>query len=209
MNYIFSEATVVCMDDKGSIIRNGSLVVEDDVIVDMGKYSDLKGKYRGYEKISCKGKIIMPPLINCHTHASMTLLRGYADDIPLHEWLTKWIFPIEKTLTPEDIFLGTQLAAIESALSGTSTLNTMYYFMEKEAEALSKIGLRGVVGHVCFSNTKKGDNAKTYRLVKKWHNAKNGLIRVSVDPHSIYTVDPVYLQELFYLKNDLNSKYGS
>ncbi|MEM2110013.1 MAG: amidohydrolase, partial [Candidatus Odinarchaeota archaeon] len=182
---------------------------EDDRIVDVGKYNELKNKYQSYDKIDCKNKIIMPPFINCHTHASMTLLRGYADDLPLFEWLTKWIFPIEKNLTPSDIYLGTKLAVVESALSGVSCLNTMYYFMDMEAEAISQAGLRGVVGHVCFSNNKRQDSSITFNLVKKWHNSKDGLIRVSVDPHSIYTVDPVYLKELYLLKEELNNKYGS
>jgi 5-methylthioadenosine/S-adenosylhomocysteine deaminase len=201
--------TILCMDEKNSIFKNGCLVIEDENIIDIGKYGDLKNKYPGYEKINCEKKIILPPFINCHTHASMTLLRGYADDLPLNEWLTKWIFPVEKTLIDDDIFLGTQLAAIESALSGTSCLNTMYYFMEKEAEAITQVGLRGVVGHVCFSGTKKKDNAETNKLVSTWHNAKGGLIRVTIDPHSIYTVDPIYLQELYHLKKELNQKYGS
>lgn len=209
MNYMFIKGTIVTMDSKNSIIKDGCLVTEDDKIVDVGKYTELKGKYPGYERVDCKNKLLMPPLINSHTHASMTLLRGYADDLPLFDWLTKWIFPVEKTLTPSDIYLGTQLAAIESALSGTSCLNTMYYFMEQEAEALSGAGLRGVVGHVCFSSNKKLDSSITFSLVKKWHNSENGLIRVSVDPHSIYTVDPVYLKELYLLKQELNEKYGS
>ncbi len=197
------------MNSANTVIREGCVVVEDDRIVDVGKYSELKYKYHGYERFDCENKIIMPPLINCHTHASMTLLRGYADDLPLFEWLTKWIFPVEKTLTPEDIYLGTKLAVVESALSGVSCLNTMYYFMDKEAEAISQAGLRGVVGHVCFSNNKKQDRSITFNLVRKWHNSKNGLIRVTVDPHSIYTVDPVYLKELHELKKDLNDKFGS
>ncbi|WEU41049.1 MAG: amidohydrolase [Candidatus Odinarchaeum yellowstonii] len=206
---MFVNGVVLTMDLKNTVIRDGCVVVEDDRIIDVGKYSELKNKYHGYEKFNCNNKIVMPPFINCHTHASMTLLRGYADDLPLFEWLTKWIFPVEKTLTPSDIYLGTRLAVIESALSGVSCLNTMYYFMDMEAEAISQAGLRGVVGHVCFSNTKKQDASITFNLVKKWHKAKNGLIRVSVDPHSVYTVDPVYLKELYQLKKELNDKYGS
>ncbi len=206
---MFFNGIILTMNSKNSVIQDGCIVVEDDIIIDVGKYSELKNKYHGYEKFDCKNKIITPPFINCHTHASMTLLRGYADDLPLFEWLTKWIFPVEKTLTPDDIYLGTKLAVIESALSGVSCLNTMYYFMDMEAEAISQAGLRGVVGHVCFSNNKKQDSSLTFNLVKKWHNSNNGLIRVSVDPHSVYTVDPAYLKELHQLRNELNDKYGS
>lgn len=139
----------------------------------------------------------------------MILLRGYADDLPLHEWLNEWIFPLEAKLNENDVYVGAKLAAVESALSGVACLDTMYHYMNKEAEAISEVGIRGIVGHVCFSFRKEADRLATRELVKNWHDKKGGLIRVSIDPHAVYTVDPGYFQELKILKDDLNKKHGT
>ncbi|HDD70501.1 MAG TPA: amidohydrolase, partial [Candidatus Bathyarchaeota archaeon] len=169
-------------------------------------------KYRrGYEKINAKGKVIIPGFVNTHQHAAMSLLRGYADDLPLKEWLEKWIWPIEKLMTAHDIYIGALLTAAESIMSGVTTVNTMYHYMpeENEAKAFAEAGLRGVIGHVCFSWRKKEDRKALENLAKNWHNKVEGLIRVSVDPHAPYTVDPEYMKELKIVRDELNSKYGS
>lgn len=194
------------------IIRQGAVAIEENTIVDVGKTSELKRKYgRGYEKIDAKGKIVMPGLINTHQHAAMSLLRGYADDLPLQEWLEKWIWPIEKHMTPHDIYVGALLTAVESIMGGTTTVNTMYHYTseENEAKAFADAGLRGVVGHVCFSWRKNEDKKALEDLAKNWHNKAEGLIHVSVDPHAPYTVDPEYMKELKMIRKNLNSKYGS
>ncbi|MGC9345958.1 MAG: amidohydrolase, partial [Candidatus Bathyarchaeales archaeon] len=154
---------------------------------------------------------VIPGLINTHQHAAMSLLRGYADDLPLQEWLEKWIWPIEKQMTPHDIYVGALLTAAESIMSGTTTVNTMYHYKleENEAKAFADAGLRGVVGHVCFSWRKKEDKKALEDLAKNWHNKADGLLRVSVDPHSPYTVDPEYMKRLKETRNKLNEKYGS
>jgi 5-methylthioadenosine/S-adenosylhomocysteine deaminase len=181
------------------IIRQGAIAVEGKTIVEVGKTNDLRRKYRtGYEKIDAKDKVAIPGLINTHQHAAMSLFRGYADDLPLQEWLEKWICPIESHMTPRDIYTGALLTAAESITSGTTTVNTMYHYSPdgNEAEAFADAGLRGVVGHVCFSWRKKEDKNALEDLAKKWHDKADGLIRVSVDPHAPYTVDPEYMKEL-------------
>jgi len=210
MNLVIDNATIVTCKKK--IIREGAVVVEDKKIVDVGKSSDLKQKYgRGYEKIDAKGKIVIPGFVNTHQHAAMSLLRGYADDLPLQEWLEKWIWPIEKHMTPHDIYVGALLTAVESVMSGTTTVNTMYHYTpeENEAKAFADTGLRGVIGHVCFSWRKKEDKKALENLARNWHNKTDGLTRVSVDPHSPYTVDPVYMKELHEIRKGLNTEYGS
>jgi 5-methylthioadenosine/S-adenosylhomocysteine deaminase len=211
MNSLIQNGTIITMHNQ-KIIRHGAIVIEDRNIVDVGKNRDLKRKYRrGYEKIDAKHKVIIPGLINTHQHAAMSLLRGYADDIPLQEWLEKWIWPIEKHITPHDIYVGALLTAIEAIMSGTTTVNTMYHYTpeENEAKAFAETGLRGVIGHVCFSWRKKQDKKALKSLAKNWHGKANGLIRVSVDPHSPYTVNPEYMKELKEIKEELNQKYGS
>jgi 5-methylthioadenosine/S-adenosylhomocysteine deaminase len=106
MNIIIQNGTIVTMRNQ-KVIHQGAVVIEDKAIVDVGKAHELKRKYgRGYERIDAKGKVITPGLINTHQHAAMSLLRGYADDLPLQEWLERWIWPIEKHMTPHDIYVG-------------------------------------------------------------------------------------------------------
>ena len=210
MNLRIDGGTVVTMGRKG-IIRDGTVVVENGTVVDVGKSAKLKQKYSGYEKINAEGKVVIPGLINTHQHAGMSLLRGYADDYPLKEWLEKWIWPLEKCINGRDIYAGALLTAVDSIMGGTTTVNTMYHYMKdgNEAEAFAKAGLRGVVGHVCFSWRKDEDRAALRALARNWHNKANGLIRASVDPHAAYTVDPEYMKELRDIAKELNEKYGS
>ncbi|MDI6805685.1 MAG: amidohydrolase [Candidatus Bathyarchaeia archaeon] len=210
MNILIQNGTILTMHD-GKIIRQGAIAIEEEIIVDVGKTKELKRKYgRGYEKIDAKNKIVMPGFVNTHQHAAMSLLRGYADDLPLQEWLEKWIWPIEKHMTAHDIYLGALLTAVESIMGGTTTVNTMYHYTpeENEAKAFADAGLRGVIGHVCFSWRKEEDRKALWDLAKKWHNKEKGLIRVSVDPHAPYTVDPEYMEELKMLREALTEKYG-
>jgi 5-methylthioadenosine/S-adenosylhomocysteine deaminase len=209
VDLIIDGGTVVTMGSKG-IIRNGAVVVENGCIVDVGKSVQLKRKHSGYEKINAEGKVVIPGLINTHQHAAMSLLRGYADDYPLNEWLKNWIWPLEKQMTGQDIYVGALLTALESILGGTTTINTMYHYMnnDNEAKALAESGLRGVVGHVCFSWRKEHDLKALKALAQNWHGKANGHIRVSVDPHAAYTVDPEYMRELRETAQELNIKHG-
>ncbi len=211
MNILIHDGTIITMKNR-KVIRRGAIAIEDKIIIEVGKASELKRKYgRGYEKIDAKDKVVIPGLVNTHQHAAMSLLRGYADDLPLQEWLEKWIWPIEKHMTAHDIYVGALLTAIESIMGGTTTVNTMYHYMpdENEAKAFADAGLRGVIGHVCFSWRKKEDEKALEDLAKNWHNKADGLIRASVDPHAPYTVDPEYMKELKEIRKELNEKYGS
>jgi 5-methylthioadenosine/S-adenosylhomocysteine deaminase len=198
------------MGPKG-IIRNATIIVENGRVIAVDKHSKLRHKYPRYEKIDATGKVVIPGLINTHQHMAMSLLRGYADDLPLQEWLEKWIWPLEKHMTGQDIRIGALLTAVEAVLSGTTTINTMYHYKKEanEAQALAEVGLRGVVGHVCFSWRKKEDRKALWSLAKNWHGKADGLIRVSVDPHAPYTVNADYMRELRQVTNQLNKKYGS
>ncbi|MEM2703545.1 MAG: amidohydrolase [Candidatus Bathyarchaeia archaeon] len=210
MELVIYGGTVVTMGSKG-VIRDGAVVVEGDAIIDVGRSDEIKRKYSRYEKIDASGKIVMPGLINTHQHAAMSLLRGYADDYPLKEWLEIWVWPFERHMTGYDIYVGALLTAVESVMGGTTTINTMYHYAEdyNEAAALAEVGLRGVVGHVCFSWRKDHDKKALKELARSWHGKASGTIRVSVDPHAPYTVDPEYMKELRAITSDLNEKYAS
>jgi 5-methylthioadenosine/S-adenosylhomocysteine deaminase len=210
MNSIIEGGTLVTMSPQGTI-KNGAIVIEDNTIVEIGKATMLKPKYRRYERINAKDKVVIPGLINTHHHAAMSILRGYADDLSLKTWLEKWIWPMEKHMTSRDIYIGALLTAIESIMGGTTTINTMYHYKEQynEAQAFAETGLRGTVGHVCFSWRKKQDKKSLKSLASTWHNQEEGRIRVSVDPHAPYTVDPKYMKELRVFTRELNDKHAS
>jgi len=173
--------------------RDGAIVIEDDIIVDIGSTDEVMRRHSGsgHDIINAKGKIVMPGLINSHTHISMTLLRGYADDLTLQEWLNKWIWPFESKLSGEDIELGALLGSIESIRFGTTTVYSMYHYFpyHNEASGMLKVGLRGIIGVALFTWS-RDENIKLFRdALKRWHG-KNGLIRVAISPHATYTVDP-------------------
>ena len=210
MEVIIDGGTIVTVSPRG-IIKDGAIIIENGQITNVGKSHQLKQKYPRYEKINTKGKVVIPGLINTHQHAAMSLLRGYADDYPLKQWLEDWIWPLEKHMTGHDIYVGALLTAIESIMGGTTTVNTMYHYMNEynEARAFAETGLRGIIGHVCFSWRKKEDEKALITLAKDWHDKANGLIRTSVDPHAPYTVDLEYMKELKDLTRELEGKYGS
>ncbi len=210
MDLLILGGTIITMGGKG-VIHDGAVVIEDDVVVDVGKSSEIKRKYPRYEKLNAVGRIVMPGLINTHQHAAMSLLRGYADDYPLKEWLENWVWPFERHMTGYDIYVGALLTAVESIMGGTTTVNTMYHYIGdyNEARAFAEVGLRGIIGHVCFSWRKDQDKRALEELARKWHGKAEGTIRVSVDPHAPYTVDPGYMKELRTITLGLNEKYAS
>jgi len=210
LNLLILGGTIVTMSSKG-VIRDGAIAVEDRHVVDVGKSRELRRKYRRYETIKAEGKVVIPGLISTHHHAAMGLLRGYADDYPLKEWLERWIWPLERCMKGHDIYVGALLTAVESIMGGITTINTMYHYVEggNEAQGFAEAGLRGIIGHVCFSWRKDEDRRALESLAREWHGKHDGRIRVSVDPHAPYTVDPEYMVELWHIKNDLNKRYGS
>ncbi len=210
MNILVDGGTIVTMSDRG-VIHDGTIAIQDDRIIEVGKSNELKHKYHGYTIIKATDRVVIPGLINTHHHAAMSLLRGYADDVDLRTWLEKLVWPLEKHMDGRDIYIGALLTAIESIRNGTTTVNTMYHYTPEynEARAFAETGLRGVIGHVCFSWRKEHDIQTLKKLAAEWHGKEAGRLRISVDPHAPYTVDPEYLVELKSLTEELNGKYGS
>ncbi|MCX8205198.1 MAG: amidohydrolase, partial [Candidatus Nezhaarchaeota archaeon] len=210
MELLIEASAVVTMSSRG-VIREALIVVEDDRIVDVGPRRELRGKYHGgYDKLDATNCVVTPGLVNAHTHAAMTLLRGYADDLPLRQWLEQKVWPIEAVMDQQSIYIGTLLACVESALMGVTTINTMYHYKPdlNEAKAIAEAGLRGLVGHVCFTWRREEDLRMTEDLVARWHGAHNGRIRATIDPHAPYTVDGKFFRELCQLSIELSEKTG-
>ncbi len=191
---------------KVEVTKDPLIIIENSEIVAMGSYKETKSELAGHDLIGNKETdVLIPGLINTHTHAAMTLFRGIADDLPLMEWLEKYIWPMESHLTPEDVFYGARLAALEMLRSGTTTANSMYWHPEKEAQAFVELGMRGVVGYPVLHPIAeyKRDDA----FVAKWHQSHNGLIRVALQPHAPYTVTNEAYQTLYDLLLEYNEKY--
>ena len=191
------------------VIKGGSVLIEDNRILRVGDSSEVKKDVVEAEKIDASGKLVLPGFVNTHTHISMTLLRGYADDYPLQEWLNNWIWPIEAKLKPEDIELGAYLGALESIMMGVTTVCTLYHYHpdKNEASGILKAGIRGVVGIALFTWEKDKCIKNVKDALARWHG-KNGLIRIAVGPHAPYTVDPDLWVEAGELRKWGDEKYG-
>lgn len=179
------------------IIKQGAIVIEDSKIVDIGKTDDLKEKYRRYSKIDASKKAVLPGLINTHTHISMSLLRGVADDMPLLEWLNNKIWPIEAKLIPDDIYVGALLSIIEMLKSGTTVFNDMYFEMDQVAKAVEETGIRGVLSRGLIGLGPEETEKKAFKegleFALKYNNAADGRIKTMLGPHAPYTCSPSYL----------------
>ncbi len=190
--------TVLTMDDRGRIIENGALAIDGDAIADIGpleKFSNCKTD----KIIDARGGIIMPGLINTHTHASMTCFRGLADDLDLMTWLKDYIFPAESRLTYDKVHAGALLACAEMILSGTTCFSDMYLFEDAVAQAASLAGVRAVVGEVLYDfpspnygSIDKGFEYTQY-LIDKWKG--HPIVRIAVEPHSPYLCAPTLLEK--------------
>ena len=147
VDLIVYNATVVTMDADGRVLPRGSVAIRGRDIVAVDPAEAIAARYVAKETFDAGGQIVMPGLVNTHTHAPMVLYRGLADDLALMEWLQKYIFPAEaKTVSPEFVRAGTRLAALEMIQSGTTTFTDMYYFEEEIARVTKAAGLRGCWG---------------------------------------------------------------
>jgi 5-methylthioadenosine/S-adenosylhomocysteine deaminase len=167
--------------------------------VAVGPRAELGKRYFARETMDATGRIIIPGLINGHTHIPMTLFRGLADDLDLQEWLTKYIFPAEaKNVTEEFVRVGTRLGLAEMIRGGTTTYCDMYYFEDAIAEETSKAGVRGVLGETVIdfpvADNKTNAEAMAYveKFVKRWQG--NDLITPAIAPHAPYTVSEEHLK---------------
>ncbi|MBW6497320.1 MAG: amidohydrolase family protein, partial [Bacteroidales bacterium] len=146
VDFLIVNGLVVTMDPAYRIVENGAIAVKDGSIVDIGETTLLQKKFVADQEINASGKLVLPGLINTHTHSPMTIFRGYADDLHLKEWLYDHIFPIESEfVTPENVRTGTRLAIAEMLLSGTTTFNDMYYYVDEMAKVVDQVGVRAVL----------------------------------------------------------------
>lgn len=178
-------------------IKKGSLLTENDRIAEINDRIDPKN---ADEVIDAEGKVLIPGLVNTHTHLSMSLMRGLADDLPLDTWLNDHIWPVEANLQGEHCYAGALLACAEMIKSGTTCFNDMYFFMDSVAKAADKAGIRGMLSHgmIDFADEDKRrtEFKETERIIEKCHNTADGRIKVAYGPHSPYTCSEELLREV-------------
>lgn len=202
---IIKNGTLLTMDFKNSILENGFLAIRGDRISNIGT-GDMPS-IKATKIIDAKGGLVLPGLVNGHTHAAMTLFRGLADDLPLMQWLENYIFPAERNMDAEFVYTGTLLALAEMILSGTTTFCDMYLFEEEVAKAAKKAGVRCLVGEVLydFPSPNYGSVGKgleyTESLIQKWRD--DPIVSIAVEPHSLFTCSP----ELLMAANELALKH--
>ena len=202
---VIKNGMILTMNPEDSIIENGLIGISGDTISFIG--TGYKDPVEVSEVIDAKGGLVLPGLINGHTHAAMTLFRGLADDLPLMDWLNNYIFPVESKMDGQFVHAGTLLACAEMIMSGTTTFCDMYLFAEETASAAKTAGMRCIAGEVLFdfNSPNYGPVEKgleyTEALIKKWRD--DPLISIAVEPHAPYTCSP----ELLTASNDLAEKY--
>ncbi|HBB88856.1 MAG TPA: amidohydrolase [Blastocatellia bacterium] len=191
--------TLVSMDQQRRVIPDAGIAVAGGRIVAVGTRREIAAQYSAAQTVEAQGKLIVPGLINGHTHIPMTLFRGLADDLDLQDWLTKYIFPAEaKNVSEEFVRVGTRLGLAEMIRGGTTTYCDMYYFEDAIADETAKAGVRGVLGEtiidfpVADNKTNAEGMAYVAKFVQKWQGHE--LIIPAIAPHAPYTVSEEHLK---------------
>jgi 5-methylthioadenosine/S-adenosylhomocysteine deaminase len=198
-DWILTNAIVLTMDEDFNVYNPGAVVVSGDSIMAIGNQEEIQQSYLTEQIVDCGGKILMPGLINAHTHVPMTLLRGLADDLRLDVWLMGYMMPVEREfVSPDFVRLGTKLACAESIRSGVTTFVDMYYFEDAIAQATAEAGLRAICSQTVLkfptpdAASYEESLAAAEEFIKSW--VDHPLIVPSIAPHAPYTcTDEIYL----------------
>ncbi len=198
VNLVLSGRYLVTNSQEVREQKNISVAVAGDIIVEIGL--DLADKYPQSECLTHPHGLIMPGLVNTHTHAAMSCFRGLADDLPLMEWLQKHIFPKEAQLTSEIVYQSTLLSICEMIKSGTTSFNDMYLFAKDVARAAAESGMRAWLGEVLYDfpspNYGELENGFAYSEELFEQYADSQLVTVTVNPHAVYTCSQDLLRRL-------------
>ena len=205
---LLTNGTILTLTPGSKPISEGALAIADGRIIEVGAKSQIENFFEAAKTIDAQGGLIMPGLVNAHTHAAMTCFRGIADDLPLMEWLNGYIFPAEDKSDGEQVYWSTLLACAEMIRSGTTTFCDMYLFEDRVARAAQEAGMRALVGEVLydFPSPNYGPCEKalgfTEELIKEWRG--DSRIHIAVEPHALYTCSPDLLRRC----RQLADRYG-
>jgi len=201
---------VVSMDEAGTVYENGAVAIDENLIVAIGPAGQILADYSAVETLGGQDRIVMPGLVNGHSHAAMTLLRGVADDLALMEWLNNYIFPAEvEFVDAEFVRIGTELACWEMIRGGTTTFVDMYYFPDAIADVVERCGMRAMISAtVIDQRSPDAENAddsirKGNGFIERWQG-RNERITPIYGPHANYTLNAEQLSAT----RDAAMKYG-
>lgn len=196
---ILRNALILTMDEEFHIYYHGAIAIEKDSIAGVGSEDNILTNFTSSNVLDCGGKILMPGLVNAHTHVPMALLRGLADDLRLDVWLLGYMMPVEREyVTPEFVKLGTKIACAEMIRSGITTFADMYYFEDDVAQATAEIGMRAVCGESVLKfptpDAQSYEDSLNYsrEFIEKWKG--HPLIVPAIAPHAPYTCTVDILQ---------------
>jgi 5-methylthioadenosine/S-adenosylhomocysteine deaminase len=199
VDLLLTNSNVLTMDEDFHQYNPGAVAISGNSIIAVGIQNDLEKEFAATQIVDCGGKILMPGLINAHTHVPMTLLRGLADDLRLDVWLMGYMMPVEREfVSPDFVQLGTKLACAEMIRSGVTTFNDMYYFEDHIAQATAEVGMRAVCGQSVMKYPTPDAKffeeslAMSREFIQKWKG--HDLIVPAVAPHAPYTCTPEILQ---------------
>ncbi len=203
--------TILTLDDENRIIDDGALAIKGDAIVALGKREDICGQYTASKELAGEFRLLMPGLVNTHTHAAMACFRGLADDLPLMTWLQEYIFPVESSLTSEMVYHSTMLSMAEMIKSGTTSFCDMYLFAKDVARACDAVGMRGWISEVLydFPSPNYGELENGFAYVDELfaEYKTHPLISITADPHAVYTCSPELLKRLKTVAERENAPY--
>lgn len=210
---IIAGGIILTLNENDTRIEDGALAIDGDTIVALGKAEEIKSQFVSCTLIEAENYLVMPGLVNGHTHAAMTCFRGIADDLELMTWLNNYIFPAEaKNVDPELAYWGSLLACAEMIKSGTTTFCDMYLFEDETARAAKQAGMRCLLGEGLFDfpspNAQTPADGFTYtrKLIEKWDS--DPLINIIVEPHSLYTCSPALLAEAKKFADEYHLPYA-
>ena len=199
VSLLLTAGWVLTLNQEDEVFAPGAVAVREAQIVAVGPQDELAHRFAAERVLDYPRGLILPGLINAHTHAAMALFRGLADDLPLDEWLNSHIFPAERHLDYDFVYWGTRLAVAEMLLSGTTTFCDMYLFTDAVAQAAADTGIRAGVGEVLYDfpspNYGPPDNGLKFTedLIRSYQGHPR--VQVAVQPHAVYTCSPDLLQK--------------
>ena len=203
---LISGATIISMDGQDKVFEKGEIAIEGQKIVEVGVAGTIPESFRPDKIIDASNKLALPGFVNCHTHAAMTMLRSFADDLPLMKWLEEKIWPFEALMGEDDIYWATMLCCSEMIRSGTTTFADMYFHMNSVAQAVLQCGIRADLSRGLIGVGPESESALDFSrdFVSNWHQQADGRITVSLGPHAPYTCPPDYLKKVINLAEQLN-----
>ena len=200
IDLIVKGSHIVTMDAAGTVIEDGAVAVDEGIIIAVGKSIEIEAAYSAVEVLDGGKRVVMPGLVNGHSHAAMTLLRGVADDLALMDWLQNYIFPAEvEFVDTEFVRIGTELACWEMIRGGTTTFVDMYYYPDTISEVVDSCGMRALVSATVIDqrspDAENADDsiAKGNGYIERWQD-KNSRITPILGPHANYTLNAEQLQ---------------